>query len=180
MGKLCYPNKWIPTLLGKIESNEQTVPLAKHQQHLSVCSGFEVKAPNDDAHTSGPCGFLSGRPLDNSGGSYTFTGPTIDQMIANEIGSDTQFKSVEVAVEPGARGLSFNGRDSRNPPESDPMRLFNRLFGETFRTPGSDPISDPRIAAKCTGRRKATDAPCKTSCSADRRNQTNNDVHSRT
>ena len=148
-GNGVHPNKWIPEQTGENwQPNEQMIPLLAHREYLSVCTGFEVKAPNNDAHTSGPCGFLSGRPLDNTSGSYSFTGPTVDQMIASEIGADTQFKSVEVAVEPGARGLSFNGQDSRNPPESDPMRLFNRLFGETFRAPGSEPILDPTLALR--------------------------------
>ena len=32
----------------------QLLPLAEHRDHVSVLSGFEVKAPNNDAHVSGP------------------------------------------------------------------------------------------------------------------------------
>lgn len=148
-GNGVHPDLWIPEESGTSWSlTPQLMPLSDHKDYVSVLTGFEVKAPNNDAHVSGPCGLLSGRPLSNSGGGFSFTGPTVDQMIANEIGGDTQFKSIELAVEQGARGLSFNGLNSRNPPESDPKELFNRLFGPTFREPGGEPIIDPKLALR--------------------------------
>lgn len=148
-GNGVHPDLWIPDEVGNNWTpSPQLSPLADHQEYVSVLSGFEVKAPNNDAHVSGPCGLLSGRPLSNEGGGFSFTGPTIDQMIANHIGGETQFKSIEVAVEQGARGLSFNGLNSRNPPESNPTQLFNRLFGPTFREPGQEPIIDPKLALR--------------------------------
>ena len=129
-------------------SQSQLAPLSGHLDTLSVLSGFEVKAPNNDAHTSGPCGLLSGRALLNSGGSFTFTGPSVDQMVAATLGGDTQFRSIELGVEENVSGLSFNGTDSRNPPESDPAALFARLFGQNFREPGAAPILDPKLALR--------------------------------
>jgi hypothetical protein len=147
-GNGVHPDLWIPDESGTDWAlSPQLMPLSPHKEYLSVMTGFEVKAPNNDAHVSGPCGLLSGRPLSNAGG-FSFTGPTVDQMIANEIGGDTQFKSIELAVEQGARGLSFNGLNSRNPPESDPKELFTRLFGPTFRAPGDEPILDPKLALR--------------------------------
>jgi hypothetical protein len=148
-GNGVHPDLWIPEESGTAWGlTPQLMPLSDHKDYVSVLTGFEVKAPNNDAHVSGPCGLLSGRPLSNSGGGFSFTGPTVDQMIANEIGNDTQFKSIELAVEQGARGLSFNGLNSRNPPEGDPKELFSRLFGPTFREPGEEPILDPKLALR--------------------------------
>ena len=69
-------------------------------------------------------------------------------MIAAEKGGETQFRSIEVAVEPNGKGLSFNDRDSRVPPESEPVAVFNRLFGPQFRAPGDAPILDPTLALR--------------------------------
>ena len=51
-------------------------------------------------------------------------------------------------MQPGVGGLSYLGPDSRNPPESDPAALFERLFGGAFRAPGDDPIIDPTLALR--------------------------------
>src|SRR5436190_1496818 len=69
----------------------------------------------------------------------TFTAPSLDQVIASELGKDTRFRSLEIGVRPEA-GLSYNGPDSLNPPEKSPRRLFERIFGGSFRLPGSEPI----------------------------------------
>ena len=148
-GNGVHPEKWIPDAVGDTwVPKSQLAPLSGHLDTLSVLSGFEVKAPNNDAHTSGPCGLLSGRPLLNSGGSFTFTGPSVDQMVAATLGGDTQFRSIELGVEENVSGLSFNTTDSRNPPESDPAALFARLFGQNFREPGAAPILDPKLALR--------------------------------
>ncbi len=63
--------------------------------------------------------------------------PTIDQLIADQIGGDTPFASIETGVM-DYRGLDM-GTTSKNlahrgphdflPPERDPRALFDRLFG---------------------------------------------------
>jgi hypothetical protein len=81
------------------------------------------------------------------GGDWTFKGPTIDQQLAALMGGDTLFRSLEVGVEPNMRGMSLNGPDSRNTPESDPLALYERLFGATFREPGEGSV-DPKLALR--------------------------------
>jgi hypothetical protein len=70
------------------------------------------------------------------------------------IGGETLYRSLEVGVEPNLKGLSFSGPDSRNTPESDPLALYERLFGATFREPGAAGVVDPRLGL----RRSALDA----------------------
>ena len=71
----------------------------------------------------------------------------MDQIIAGAIGGETRFRSIEAGVRPEG-GVSFNGPNSRNPTESSPRRLFNRLFGGGFQVPGSDPIVDPKLGLR--------------------------------
>ena len=148
-GNGVHPQHWIPDAVGRDWGlTPQTEPFASVKSKITLVTGMEVKAPNIDAHGSGPAGFLSGVPILNTDGFIRFGGPSVDQMVAAEKGGDTRFRSVEVAVEPNGKGLSFNDRDSRIPPESEPAAVFERLFGPTFRAPGDDPIIDPTLALR--------------------------------
>ena len=148
-GNGIVPERWLPTATGADwELTEELMPLAPVRNKFTLVSGMEVKVPNNDAHFSGAAGFLSGSQHIVRSDSFTFAAASIDQVVANAIGGSTRFKSLEVAPYPGTAGLSFNGPDSQNPPETDPAALFERLFGASFRLPGEDPISDPTLALR--------------------------------
>lgn len=148
-GNGVVPYRWVPEGTGTdwIPS-DQLEPIAHLRDHFSVVTGLEVKVPNIIPHNSGAGGILTGKPVVARGGeAYTFAGPSIDQVIAAEIGGDTRFRSIEFGAEPGG-GRSYNGPDNRNPPESSPLALFDRLFGEGFREPGDTSEPDPRLALR--------------------------------
>jgi hypothetical protein len=62
-------------------------------------------------------------------------GPSIDQVIAANIGRDSRFRSLQIGVcqesfgESIQRNLSWAGRDRPLPAEMIPHQLFNRMFG---------------------------------------------------
>lgn len=149
-GNGVQPQRWIPVDEGAgWTPSEQLAPLAPVKDLITVVTGTEVKTGNSDAHFSGPAGFFTGRGvLKKPGDDWTFAGPSIDQVIAAAVGGDTLFRSLEVGVQPGLRGMSYNGPDSVNPPESDLARLFERLFGPAFRQPGEDAPPDPSLALR--------------------------------
>jgi hypothetical protein len=141
------PEKWVPAKDGtEFELSEQLLPLATHRNDFSVISGLKVNLPNVYPHGSGPAGFFTGADmLKRSDGSTTFAKPTFDQLIAQAIGGDTRFRSLEVGVQRGVGAISANGPDNYNPPETSPAALFQRLFGENFTPPGETPIIDPKL-----------------------------------
>ena len=142
------PDRWVPSETGEVWTlSDQLAPLAPVQHLINVVSGLDVYVPNIYPHTSGAAGILSGGLVDNRGGSETFERPTIDQIIASEIGSDTRFRSIEVGAQP-SEGLSYNGPYSKNPIETSPYALFERLFGAGFYAPGDEPILDPTIGLR--------------------------------
>ncbi|MEC9400598.1 MAG: DUF1552 domain-containing protein, partial [Myxococcota bacterium] len=96
---------------------------------------------------SGEAGILSGAALIIEGEHNTFRAPSIDQIIANEIGTTTRFKSIEFGAQAGGGG-SYNGPDNRNPPETSPFALYERVFGAGFRAPGEEGEIDPKIALR--------------------------------
>jgi hypothetical protein len=145
-GNGVLPEKWNPTGQGTTWTlSEQLAALEPVKSEISVVSGMAVLTGNTVPHGSGPAGMLSGAPMiERSAEDRTFSAPSIDQVIAAELGRETRFRSLELGARPSA-GLSYNGPDSLNPPESSPARLFDRVFGGGFRLPGSDPIPDPRL-----------------------------------
>ncbi|MBK8258495.1 MAG: DUF1552 domain-containing protein [Polyangiaceae bacterium] len=142
------PDKWVPAGNGpEWELTEQLMPLAAVKEHITVVSGMKVATGNSVPHGSGPVGMLSGAPYP-IGDETTFAVPSIDQVIANEIGKDSRFKSIEVGVQPDAYSLSYNGPHSVNPPETSPAALFKRIFGPGFVLPGQNTTPDPKLALR--------------------------------
>jgi hypothetical protein len=118
-------------------------PLAPYRQYLTIVSGLENRAAiAPPVHALTPGTWLSCVAPRES--QEPFGGITIDQMAAEQIGQDTPFPSLEVAAE--ARGgsgacernygcaygstISFRTPTMPLPMESDPRKLFERLFGQ--------------------------------------------------
>ncbi len=144
------PDKWVPELSGEGDAwqlSEQLSGLASIKQHLAVATGLEAKVPNAIPHGSGAAGILSAAPALVEGDGDTFAQPSIDQVIAAQLGGETRFRSLEFGVKSGG-GRSFNGPHSQNPSEDSPFAMFERVFGAGFAAPGEEPIFDPTIGLR--------------------------------
>ena len=147
-GNGMLPDLWRPTGEGsEWQLSEQLAPLAAHKSKLTVVTGTDVKTPNSIAHGAGAAGLLTGMPIDLSDGD-TVMGPTIDQAIAAEIGGATVYRSIQTGIHSSQSSYSYNGPNSKNPPETDPYTLYERLFGETFREPGEEGQVDPSLGLR--------------------------------
>ena len=147
-GNGVLPDRWVPADDGPDwELSEQLMPLAHLRDWITVVTGMRLGVPNTAPHWAGAAGILSAAPVEDAYGDNTFAGPSIDQIIAEKVGEFTRFRSLEFGAEPGA-GLSFNGPNSRNPPETSPLALFTRIFGGNFQLPGEEPIVDPNLALR--------------------------------
>ncbi|MCB9506353.1 MAG: DUF1552 domain-containing protein [Myxococcales bacterium] len=148
-GNGILPPRWIPSATGADYTlSEQLAPLEPVKSKMTVVTGFEVRTPNTIPHFSGAAGILTGRPvLDRGDDRGSFPAPSIDQVIAAELGGDTRFRSLEFGAL-GSSGLSYNGPDNQNPPETSPAALFERVFGAGFRMPGETVEVDPRLALR--------------------------------
>jgi hypothetical protein len=142
------PDRWVPSTDGESwELSEELAPLANVKEKVTVVSGLSVKVPNVLPHTSGAAGLLTGIAPVSEGGNETFAGPTIDQVIAAEVGGDSLYPSLQTAAT-DASGQSYNGPNSKNPPETDPYALYERLFGASFREPGEEALVDPTLGLR--------------------------------
>lgn len=144
-GNGVLPDRWVPAAEGSAwQPSPLLMPLASLREHLTVVTGTRVTTLNTVPHGSGPAGLLSG---DNMAGG-AFTRPSLDQIVAQSVGGETRFRSLETAVERSDRSLSYADAGQSNPPESNPRALFNRLFGEGFRAPGETGMADPRVGLR--------------------------------
>ncbi len=136
-------NSWAPT---GTETNFTLSPilssLAPFQKKLLVLDGINVKSagfgPGDD-HMKGMGHMLTGIELlagDTMGGAGTPAGLaggiSIDQRIANDIGQNTRFPSLEFGVmvqnsDVWAR-MIYSGANQPLPPMEDPVAAFTRIF----------------------------------------------------
>ena len=152
-GNGVLPERWVPATTGRdYVASEQLAPLMSLREKLTIISNLDVRTPNTNPHGSGPAGLLAGDDLTVGEAGVartgTFIGPSIDQIIANEIGSQTRFSSLEVGVQRSTGGLSHTGPYANNPPETNPALLFERIFGAGFRAPGDTSGPDPRLALR--------------------------------
>jgi hypothetical protein len=163
-------DRWTPADTGPgWMPSPELEPLTAVKEYVSVVSGMRIKTGNPRGHHAGCVGILSGAPLveqPHSSASYasTFSKPSIDQVAAAIIGKTTRFRSLEVGISTrvvGGEGstlhyLSHNGPDSFNPPEYDPAKAFDRLFGADFMPPNG--TTNPVAATTRALRKSVLDA----------------------
>jgi hypothetical protein len=138
-------------------------PLEDHQSDLLVLENIDLTASLEpgtpgDAHQKGTGTCLTGIPLQegdfvgDAGESAGWAnGISIDQHVANAIGKDTTFRSLEFGVLVQGSSvrsrISYRGPGQPLPPENDPYTMYRRLFG--------DPSVTPEELARQTLRRQA-------------------------
>lgn len=144
-GNGSLPGLWKPAKTGagaEWELSAQLSPLADHKSHLTVISGLEGKlVVSGVEHPTGSAAATTGAPLSGN----AVRAASIDQIVADLIGKDSPFRSLEVGVTPATPGgnqdalhtVSHRGPNARNNPEFDPKAVFNRLF-----TGGTKPPED--------------------------------------
>lgn len=134
---------WIPKGTGTTWiAGEELAPLESVRRYVTVLTGFENKVLPYHPHHSGMAGIMTGDSFQKLGTVRdtivsTFAHKSIDQVAADSLAGQTQFRSLEVAVcqfrgtDEGTtfEHLSHNGPSNPNPSEYSPARLFARLFG---------------------------------------------------
>ncbi|MBL4683545.1 MAG: DUF1552 domain-containing protein [Nannocystaceae bacterium] len=153
---------WTPTgSVSDFELSPILTPLQAVKDRVVVVEGLDVivdpDSPLGGPHTTGPAYLFTGSPMmpgsefqhQNSGGPHGWgSSISIDQAVANQIGQDTAFKSLELGVQtggahPGSR-ISYAGPGQPLAPESNPAAVFAQLFGEA----GADAMTKAKRKAE--------------------------------
>lgn len=146
-GAIYLPNgiamrSWTPAATGAgFELSPILEPLAPFRDRVLVVSG--LNGAGGSTHTGASTEFLTGAKV-NTGST---AGTSIDQLIAQEFGKETQLASLELALDPRdgtgtcdgsscAMGNSISWRSPTLllPMEDDPRAVFQRMFGDSGTT----------------------------------------------
>ena len=135
---------WTPAKVGTgFEFTELLKPVEAQRDSLVVVSN--LFRPPHGAH-SGSSTWLTGANIKETEAEDVRAGTSLDQVIAEKIGGDTQFRSLEVAIEDVAgyigacdvgyscayiNTVSWKSPTTPLPMEVNPRVLFERLFGGT-------------------------------------------------
>lgn len=117
--------------------------LQEYRDQFTVFSG--VSHPNVDGGHPSDISFLTAAPHPASS-SFRNT-ISLDQYIAERIGNQTRFPSLTLAVNTGARSLSWTGSGVAIPPEQSAADVFRQMFIQ-----GTPKQVEAKIAELDTGR----------------------------
>jgi hypothetical protein len=119
------PDLFFPTGTGRdYEASPYLKLLGAHRNDFTVISG--VSHPNVDGGHPSDISFLTAAPHPASS-SFRNT-ISLDQYVAERIGTLTRFPSLTLAVNGAARSLSWTGTGVAIPPEERASDVFNQLF----------------------------------------------------
>lgn len=119
------PDHFFPADSGKDYRLSPYLELLKaHRNEFTVFSG--VSHPGVDGAHAADVSFLTAAPHPGNG-SFRNT-ISLDQFIAERIGSATRFPSLTLAVNSRTRTLSYNGSGVGIPPEDRAAEVFRQLF----------------------------------------------------
>ena len=137
---------WSPTTIGDYEITPVLKPLSKYKKKMRVLSG--LKANWNIAHAGAGGSFLTGITQGGKTEVEILADISVDQILANELGKQTQLSSLELSMDaPALAGactvnlscvythtLSWRGKTQPLPTEHNPRALFERLFGDSGTT----------------------------------------------
>jgi hypothetical protein len=119
------PDLFFPTGTGReYVASPYLKLLEAHRNDFTVISG--VSHPNVDGGHPSDISFLTAAPHPASS-SFRNT-ISLDQFVAERIGTLTRFPSLTLAVNGAARSLSWTGTGVAIPPEERVSEVFNQLF----------------------------------------------------
>lgn len=145
---------WFPQQGGETDFSLGPIlePLAGFRDSMTIFSGISSTVAQDIANNGGPHQrgigslftgqmLLEGSFIDGCGQSAGWAaGPSIDQLVAQAIGTDTPFSSLELGIRANLNDvqgrISYAAAGSPLPPINNPRELYQRLF---FRAEPLDP-----------------------------------------
>ncbi len=129
-----------------IEFLSETQALKPHAQHMTYFGNFNMPLDGRSNYTHFS-GWVANRTGSAPSRANEIPGTTLDLLIADVIGNNTRFKTIDVSAAGITReNYSARGTNSRAAAEVSPVALYARLFGPEFVDPNkADFKPDPAI-----------------------------------
>jgi hypothetical protein len=143
------PGRWEPKQTGKFtDLGYELKALEKYKDKINVFSGLKVHLDGRPAvtHFTGNMALLTG----TTPKTMTVMVPTIDTLVADQIGTTTRFRSLEITSTGNPKhSYSFRAGNVFQPGEASPKALYARIFGPEFKDPNAaDFKPDPVVMAQ--------------------------------
>ena len=140
------PQRWVPTKTGAgYDLTPELKYIAALKDQVNVFSGFKaiLDGKPNLPHISGMVALRAGIAAEK--GAYD--APTLDVLVGDAVGTDTRFRSLEMAATGDPKhSYSYRSATSLNPAEVSPIALYTRIFGADFHDPNAaDFKPDPQI-----------------------------------
>src|SRR6185436_8502026 len=141
----CDHARWVPSGQGELRDLSPILtPLSPVKDHLTVITNTRLQNAYPGTHDTSNSAFLSAAFAKHTDSSDYFSGITVDQIAAREIGRDTQLASLQLAMDLNPLAgvcnngyacvyqncLSWSSPTTPLPAEAHPRIAFERLFGE--------------------------------------------------
>ncbi len=129
-----------------IEFLAECTSLMRHKEDLNFFGNFGMPLDGRANYTHFS-GWVANRTGSAPNHANDVPAPTMDLLIADRIGNETRFKTIDVSASGIAReNYSARNGDSRGAAEISPVALYARLFGADFVDPNTrDFKPDPTI-----------------------------------
>ena len=142
----CEHSQWTPPGDGGglNELSSSLSPLAPVKDQITVVSNLELKNAYPGTHATSNSAFLSAAKAKWTESTDYYLGTTVDQIAAQQIGQNTQLRSLELAMDlmdmvgqcdngfacVYQNNLSWSSPTTPLPAEAHPGVVFERLFGD--------------------------------------------------
>jgi hypothetical protein len=145
------PGRWEPKELGRYsQMAPEMAQLQPFADRINIITGMKVHLDGrpSQPHLTGMTALTTG--VVPRSREERFAEASLDNIIADQVGNGTRFRSLEVAGT-GSPHHSLSRRNSTtiNPAEVSPAALYARVFGPEFRDPNkADFQPDPLVMAR--------------------------------
>ena len=141
----CDQARWTPPGQGKLdELSPILAPIKPVKDQVTVVTNLRLPNAYPGTHDTSNSAFLSAASAKHTESSDYFSGTTVDQIAANQMGRETQLASLQLAMDLNPLAgvcnngyscvyqncLSWSSPTTPLPSEAHPRVVFERLFGE--------------------------------------------------
>src|SRR5262245_34825573 len=141
----CDHARWMPPGQAELRDLSPILsPLEPVKDQVTVMTNMRLQNAYPGTHDTSNSAFLSAAFAKHTDSSDYFSGITVDQIAAKEIGRDTQVASLQLAMDLNPLAgvcnngyacvyqncLSWSSPTTPLPSEAHPRKVFERLFGE--------------------------------------------------
>jgi hypothetical protein len=141
----CDHSRWTPPGQEKLGALSFILePLEPVKDQVTVITNMRLQSAYPGTHDTSNSAFLSAASAKHTEGSDYYSGTTVDQIAAREIGRDTQLASLELAMDLNPLAgvcnngyscvyqncLSWSSPTTPLPSDAHPRVVFERMFGE--------------------------------------------------